>query len=194
MKPAVHAYTTDALDWRPYVAPVKLEDATPAQRDALRITPSNKKVSEYVLVLAHDPETLLYRSPLFNKIMFGADGLGRALRELGAIGASIVNRCVYCVAAHARQYNQLTKTTAAVDDIFANETHAKLPKLEQSVFDFSVKLSASPPAAGSGDLDRLKAAGLNDLETLDLVFSTAIFAWANRLMHTLGEPTRSGPC
>jgi alkylhydroperoxidase family enzyme len=34
----------------------------------------------------------------------------------------------------------------------------------------------------------LRAAGLDDLEILDLTLSTALFGWANRLMHTLGEP------
>jgi alkylhydroperoxidase family enzyme len=29
---------------------------------------------------------------------------------------------------------------------------------------------------------------LNELEQLDLVLSAAIFGWANRLTHTLGEP------
>jgi alkylhydroperoxidase family enzyme len=29
---------------------------------------------------------------------------------------------------------------------------------------------------------------LSALEQLDLVLSAAIFGWANRLMHTLGEP------
>lgn len=192
MKPAVHDYTTDALDWRPFVTPVKLDEASPEQRDALKITPSNKKVSDYVLVLAHDPETLLHRSPLFNKIMFGADGLDRASRELGAIGSSIVNRCIYCVAAHARQYNQLTKTTALVDTIFADETRAGLPPREQAVFDFAVKLSAFPPAATGDDVARLSAVGLGALDILDLILSAAIFGWANRLMHTLGEPVRAG--
>lgn len=192
MKPAVHDYTTDALDWRPFVTPVKLDEASPEQRDALKITPSNKKVSDYVLVLAHDPETLLHRSPLFNKIMFGADGLDRASRELGAIGSSIVNRCIYCVAAHARQYNQLTKTTALVDTIFADETRARLPPREQAVFDFAVKLAAFPPAATGDDVARLSAVGLGALDILDLILSAAIFGWANRLMHTLGEPVRAG--
>ncbi|MBS0536055.1 MAG: hypothetical protein JSR72_18535 [Proteobacteria bacterium] len=41
------------------------------------------------------------------------------------------------------------------------------------------------------DLARLKTAGVNELETLDLGFSTAIFAWANRLMHTPGERVRA---
>ena len=35
---------------------------------------------------------------------------------------------------------------------------------------------------------RLRAVGLGELEILDLVLSVAIFGWANRLMHTLGEP------
>lgn len=190
MKAAVHDYTTDVLEWRPFVAPVKLEEATAEQRDALKVTPSNKKVSDYVLVLAHDPETLLHRSPLFNKIMFGAGGLDRDLRELGAIGSSIVNRCIYCVAAHARQYNQLTKTTALVETIFADETRAVLPAREQAVFDFAVRLSAFPPAATGDDITRMNDAGLGSLEILDLILSTAIFGWANRLMHTLGEPVR----
>lgn len=190
MKPAVHDYTTDVLDWRPFVAPVKLEEATAEQREALKVTPSNKKISEYVLVLAHDPESLLYRSPLFNKIMFGTDGLDNALRELGAIGSSIVNRCIYCVAAHARQYNRLTKTTTLVDAIFADETRARLPAKEQAVFDFSVKLAEFPPAATGDDIARLSEAGFGSLETLDLILATAIFGWANRLMHTLGEPVR----
>jgi uncharacterized peroxidase-related enzyme len=188
MKPAVHEYTTAVLDWRPFVVPVKLEEATPEQLEALKITPANKKVSDYVLVLAHDPESLLHRSPLFNGIMYGKDGLDRAGRELGAIGSSIVNHCIYCVSVHARHYNQVTKTTEVVEEIFSRETGAHLPEREQAIFDFSVRLSAFPPGADARDIDRLKAVGLSELEIFDLILSTAIFGWANRLMHTLGEP------
>jgi alkylhydroperoxidase family enzyme len=35
----------------------------------------------------------------------------------------------------------------------------------------------------------LREAGLSDDEILDLIHSIAIFAWANRLMLNLGEPT-----
>jgi uncharacterized peroxidase-related enzyme len=188
MSEAVHNYTTEVLDWRAFVKPIDLETATPEQREALKITPANKKVSEYVLTLAHDPESLLHRSPLFNGIMYGKDGLDRGGRELGAIGSSIVNRCIYCIAVHARHFNQATRTTGIVEEIFAHETQAKLPEREQAIFDFSVKLSAFPPAATAEDMDRLKVVGLDELEILDLVLSTAIFGWANRLMHTLGEP------
>jgi alkylhydroperoxidase family enzyme len=35
----------------------------------------------------------------------------------------------------------------------------------------------------------LRSVGLDDLEILDLTGATAFFAWANRLMLTIGEPT-----
>ena len=35
---------------------------------------------------------------------------------------------------------------------------------------------------------KLKEAGLDNSEVLDLIHSIAIFAWANRLMLNLGEP------
>lgn len=191
MTDVVHDFTTELPRWSPYLMPVRLDEATPEQLDAMKVTPSNKKVSDYVLVLAHDPESLAERSPLFNAVMYGRDGLSRAERELGALGASIVNRCVYCAAVHAGRYSQLTKSVEAIERIFADEAEAKLEGREQAIFDFSVKLSRTPPEATEGDVAALRAAGLSDLEIVDLVLSAALFGWANRLMHTLGEPIRA---
>ncbi|PWC44954.1 hypothetical protein [Azospirillum sp. TSO22-1] len=56
--------------------------------------------------------------------------------------------------------------------------------------DFAAKLSATPPAAGPEDVAALRAVGLGDREILDLIQAVAIFAWANRLMLTLGESVR----
>ena len=94
-------FTTTIPFWRPRVTPIELADANDAQRDALKVTPSNTKVSEYVLVLARDAQTLRERTPLFNAIMYNRGGLSRAERELSATGASVVNQCVYCAAVHA---------------------------------------------------------------------------------------------
>jgi uncharacterized peroxidase-related enzyme len=187
----VHEFTTELPRWSPYITPVKLSEATPEQLDAMKVTPSNKNISDYVLVLAHDPESLAQRSPLFNAIMYGNDGLSRAERELGAVGASVVNRCVYCAAVHASRYNQLTKQTDVIERIFQNGADAKLEKHQQAIFDFAVKLSRTPPTITEDDLATLRDIGLSDLEIVDLVLSTAIFGWANRLMHTLGEPMKA---
>lgn len=184
----VHEFTTEVPHWRPHITPVNLDEATPAQLTALQVTPSNRKISDYVLVLAHDVETLTHRSPLFNAIMYNRGGMSRAEREIGAVGASLVNRCIYCAAVHASRYNQLTKDETAIARIFAGGVDADLDPRLSAILRFAVKLSQCPPAAEAGDMVELRAAGLGSEEILDLILSSSLFGWANRLMHTLGEP------
>ena len=70
MARVLHKFTRSIPDWRPRVEPIKLDEANSDQLEALQITPSNTKVSDYVLTLAHDVESLKVRSPLFNAIMY----------------------------------------------------------------------------------------------------------------------------
>ena len=188
MSEAMTDFTTTIPFWRPYVTPIDLEAATPEQLDALKVTPSNTKVSEYVLVLAHDPESLQQRTPLFNGVMYNHGGLSRAERELGAVGASIVNRCIYCTAVHSSRYNQLTKDASVMERIFADGENASLEPRQRAILQFATTLSQCPSAATQRDMQGLVDAGLTPEEILDLVLSVALFGWANRLMHTLGEP------
>ena len=190
MSEVVHTFTTVVPRWRPYVVPVDLATATEEQRAAMQVTPSNKGISAYVLTLAHDPETLAVRSPLFNLIMYGKDGLTSSERELSAVAASVVNRCIYCAAVHASRFNNLTKRTDVIDAVFAEGIKATFDERLQAIFDFSARLSTTPPEATVENAQAMDDVGLDELERLDLVLSSAIFGWANRLMHTLGEPTK----
>ena len=169
---------------------MSLDEATEAQLDALKVTPSNTKVSDYVLTLAHDVESLKVRSPLFNAIMYDKGGLKRSERELGAIAASVLNSCIYCNAVHMSRHAQLEKDTSATDSILADGENAKLADRDSAIFQFSLKLSSCPPDVGNEDLIDLEEAGLKQDEVLDLILSTALFGWANRLMHILGDPVK----
>ena len=59
-------------------------------------------------------------------------------------------------------------------------------------FDFGVRLTTDPQGVGPADLQRLRQAGLDNLQVMDLIHSVAVFGWANRLMHTLGEAVPKG--
>ncbi|MCJ9720229.1 peroxidase-related enzyme [Agrobacterium sp. SHOUNA12C] len=190
MSEVVHTFTTTVPRWQPYVVPVNLETASDEQRAAMQVTPSNRGISPYVLTLAHDPESLAVRSPLFNGIMYGKDGLASSERELGAVAASIVNRCVYCAAVHAARFTNQTKRDDVIEAVFTDGLNATLDEHLQAIFDFSARLSTTPPKATEADAQALGDVGLDELERLDLVLSSAIFGWANRLMHTLGEPVK----
>ncbi|WP_340116997.1 peroxidase-related enzyme [Pelagibius sp. 7325] len=193
MSDTLHEFTTTIPEWRPRVKPIDLATASQAQLDALKVTPSNTKVSDYVLVLANDVETLAARTPLFNAIMYNRGGMGRAERELGAIGASVINRCVYCAAVHASRFNQLTKSEDVTQRVFDDGEAAQLEPRQAAIFRFAARLSKTPSEADEKDMLALREAGLKDDEILDLILSAALFGWANRLMHTLGDPVAKEP-
>ena len=138
-------------------------------------------------MLAHDPEALNERSPLYNGIMFGAKGLPRAERELGAVTASRINGCAYCASVHALRFNQLAKQPEVMELIQRDGVDAKLEPRLRAIVDYAAKLTRDPAAITPADAAPLRAQGLSDLEILDLTQAVAMFAWANRLMQTLGE-------
>ncbi|PYF79217.1 putative peroxidase-related enzyme [Marinomonas alcarazii] len=174
------------LTWTPYLPPVEIADATEEQLAAMKVTPSAKKVSPYVRTLAHDPESYVSRTTLFNDIMYVEGGLPREDRELGALGASIINGCRYCANVHARQHAKLTNSTEVTSALFAERTDT-LSKRDKAILDFSFALTATPPKADHSHLEALRDAGLDQLEIIDLIHAIAIFGWANRLMHPLGH-------
>jgi len=79
------------LTWTPHLRPVDVENATERQLEAMKVTPSAKKVSPYVRTLVHDPDSYVARTELFNAIMYLEGGLPREDRELGALGASLAH-------------------------------------------------------------------------------------------------------
>ena len=188
MKEPITEFTTFVPFWQPRVIPLELEEASDAQLNAMKVTVSNTKIGEYTLVLALDPETLQQRTPLFNGIMYGRGGLSRAETELGAVAASVVNRCIYCAAVHADRYNQLTKDESVMNCVFALGENTELDERPKAILKFAAKLSNCPSDATEADTKRLADNGLNMGEILDLVLSASLFGWANRLMHVLGDP------
>ena len=188
MNEPIKEFTSSIPFWQPRVIPLELEQASDEQLDAMKVTVSNTKIGEYTLVLALDPETLQQRTPLFNGIMYGRGGLSRAETELGAVAASVVNRCIYCAAVHANRYSQLTKDESVMDSIFTDGEDADLDERQKALLGFATKLSKCPSEATRSDVERLVDNGLSMSEILDLVLSASLFGWANRLMHVLGDP------
>ena len=188
MKEPIKEFTTSVPFWQPRVIPLELEEASDEQLNAMKVTVSNTKIGEYTLVLALDPETLQQRTPLFNGIMYGRGGLSRAETELGAVAASVVNRCIYCAAVHADRYNQLTKDESVINSVFAEGENTELDERPKAILKFAAQLSNCPSDATKADTKRLADNGLNMGEILDLVLSASLFGWANRLMHVLGDP------
>jgi uncharacterized peroxidase-related enzyme len=181
-------FTLDELAWRSWVETVTLDSATPEQMAVLDESHPKAKTSPYYLLLVQEPEVLRQRSRLFNAIMYGPRGLPRAERELASVAESRINGCPYCASVHSRLFAQLTKQPEVMQRIFDEGVDTPLEPRRRAIVDYAVALTATPPAAKPEHVTGLRDAGLSDAEILDVTQVVAMFAWANRLMQTLGEP------
>jgi uncharacterized peroxidase-related enzyme len=188
MNPA--RFTLQAVEWDPWLAPVEAETATDKQRAALDASPQAN--SPYFRTLAHDVDSLAERSPLFHSVMYVPRGLKRAERELATVVVSIINGCVYCSSVHARRFVELTKQPEVIRALYDQGLDTELPPRLRAIVDYAAKLTRAPAAMRVADLKPLREVGMNDLEILDLTNAAAMFANANRLMQTLGEPIVPG--
>jgi len=181
-------FTVDPVEWQAWLDPITLDSATPEQVAVLEESTPTAKTSPYYLLLVQDVDVLRERSRLYNAIMYGPRGLARADRELAAVAVSRVNGCVYCASVHVQRYIQLTKRPDVMQRLLDEGVETDLPPRERAIVDFAVTLTRTPAALANADLAPLRQVGLNDQEILDLTHVIAMFAWANRLMQTLGEP------
>ena len=188
-----HGFTNETLDWASWLQPVALEQATPQQLQVLDESHPQSRTSAYYRTLVHQPLMLRHRSEAYNTIMYAPGGAPRAERELGAMVVSVTNGCVYCTSVHAQRYTQLAKRTDTVEQVFADPSSAGSTERERAVARFAQAVTLRPQSLGPDDIAPLQALGFSDEDVLDVLHATAIFGWANRLMHNLGEPVHPAP-
>ncbi|MBL8344195.1 MAG: peroxidase-related enzyme [Rubrivivax sp.] len=184
----INGFTNETLQWRSWLAPVDVAQASPLQLQVLDESHAQARTSEYYLTLIHQPLMLRHRSAAYNAIMYAQGGLPRAERELGAMVVSVTNGCVYCTSVHAQRYAQLARRHDTVAQVFTDPSTAGSSERERAIARFAQAVTLRPQALGAGDIEPLRALGMSDEEVIDLLHAVAIFGWANRLMHNLGEP------
>ena len=178
-------FTQAQVEWSPWLPTFAPEEASEEQRAVL---PGRRLESPYFRLLALDPPVLGERTATDQGIFYTHGGLPRPDRELSATVTSRVNGCVYCASVHSRLAAQLSNRAADVQRLLDEGITAELDERWRALTDLAAALSQTPPAATQTHLARLRVLGLSDLDLLDAMQASAFFAWANRLMLTLGEP------
>ncbi|MFM0030867.1 peroxidase-related enzyme [Paraburkholderia madseniana] len=184
----LNGFTFDTLGWRAWLDTASLAGATLEQIAVLEESHPHAKTSDYYLLLVQQAEILRQRSGVFNAIMYAPGGLPRAERELASTVVSRVNGCVYCASVHAQRFGQLARRTDAIEHVFEDPSSAGTTERERAIIRYAIELTDHPEGVDATAIKRLEANGLTHAEILDLTHAIAIFAWANRLMLTLGEP------
>jgi alkylhydroperoxidase domain protein len=180
-------FTLAMLDWLPWLAP-PAEDALTERQRASLVDPARSK-SAYFRLLARDPDILEARTRTDKDIFYNtSSGLPRAERELAAASTSRHNGCIYCASVHARHATTFSKRGEDVQRLLDVGVSADLGERWNAIVAASVALTVTPIAFGPAHVERLREAGLDDAEIVDVINGSAFFNWANRLMLSLGEP------
>lgn len=180
-------FTLALLDWLPWLAPPDEDALTERQRASLVDAARSK--SAYFRLLARDPDILEARTRTDKDIFYNASsGLPRAERELAAAATSRHNGCIYCASVHARHAITFSKRSGDVRRLLDVGVGADLGERWNAIVAASTALAATPVVFGATHVTRLRAAGLDDAEIVDVIHGAAFFNWANRLMLSLGEP------
>lgn len=187
---APKVFTQEELGWEPWIAAKKLAEFDTEQQAIL--ARFGHTDSDYFRLLGRNLPVLEQRTLTDKGIFYTSGGLPRKERELAATVASKINGCIYCASVHARKASQLSKQTDDVQKLIDTAPGGILSQGQsprwQAEIDFAAALSTTPPTASTVHISRLREQGLSTLEIVDLAQSAAFFAWANRLMLTLGEP------
>jgi alkylhydroperoxidase domain protein len=182
-------FTQDELGWVSWIDP--LPEAELTERHFAGLVDRSRSKSEYFRLLVRDPEVLEARTKTDKDIFYNvADGLPRAERELAAAATSRYNGCIYCASVHARFATTYSKRRDDVQRLLDEGVKADLGERWNAVVKASVALAATPIAFGPENIAELRRAGLDDAEIVDVINGASFFNWANRLMLSLGEPSK----
>ncbi len=184
----LNGFTNETLGWRSWLAPLDVAQASPLQQAMLDESHPQARTSAYYLTLIHQPLMLRHRSAAYNAIMYATGGAPRAERELAAMVVSVTNGCVYCTSVHAQRFAQLARRHDTVEQVFRNPATAGVDERERAIAAFAQAVTLRPHALAAADVVPLRQLGMGAEQILDVLHAAAIFGWANRLMHNLGEP------
>ena len=91
---------------------------------------------------------------------------------------------------HARFASTYSKRRDDVQRLLDEGVGADLGQRWNAVVKASVALAETPIAFGPDNIQELRQAGLDDAEIVDVINGASFFNWANRLMLSLGEPSK----
>lgn len=140
------------------------------------------------------PHTMDGHVALYRSVLHHPDNtLPLWLLEVIAAYTSILNQCAYSLAHHFANARRLLDNDARADEILkalkAGKPETVFDKKELALLQYAEKLTTSVAEMALQDIDRLREAGCNDGEILEVNQVIAYFNYSNRLLNGLGVTT-----
>jgi uncharacterized peroxidase-related enzyme len=153
------------------------------------ITAAKSSGSEYWRIwnlLAFRPKAAKYLAALSHEIMFEDAPISTALRELIAAYTSSLNRCEFCMKAHAAVAAQLYKDEAMVWSVIHDLEGSTLPERDKTILRFVRKVTLDSGSIDEADIATLHQAEWDDTSIFYAIAACALFSFYNRFVSANG--------
>ena len=137
-------------------------------------------------LLAFRPQLAHHLARMSHEIMFAPAPISPALRELIAAYTSSLNRCTFCMKAHAavaaHLYGDEALVWSAIDDLEGSSVGPE----EKAMLRFARKVTLDSGAITAADMAPLKEAGWDDTAIFYAIAACALFNFYNRYVSANG--------
>jgi uncharacterized peroxidase-related enzyme len=174
---------------------VSKEQATGTLRELYeRVAGPGSKVDNVLQIHSLRPHTLEGHMALYKSVLHhSGNKLPRWLLETIGVYVSLLNGCTYCVDHHFAGLSRLLKD----DDRSQRIRHAletsvfkgPFDRREQTILEYARQLTQSPGEVRESAIEKMRAAGLDDGEILEVNQVVSYFAYVNRTVLGLGVTT-----
>jgi uncharacterized peroxidase-related enzyme len=159
-----------------------------------RVAGPGGKVDNILQVHSLRPHTLEGHMALYKNVLHhSGNKLPKWLLEAIGVYVSLLNACAYCVEHHSTGLSRLLKNEDRLREIcHALETGVFEPTFgprEQAILDYARQLTQSPAEIRETSIGKMRAAGLDDGEILEVNQVVSYFAYVNRMVLGLGVTT-----
>ncbi|GAB3598037.1 hypothetical protein GCM10027446_27320 [Angustibacter peucedani] len=106
--------------------------------------------------------------------------------ELATIAAARARRSTYCTAAHASFLRDVCGDGDAVEALTSDPSGATLDEQDRAIYAFATQVATDAASVEQADVDRLRAAGLDDRDVATVVMAVAARMFFTTALDGLG--------
>jgi uncharacterized peroxidase-related enzyme len=155
--------------------------------------------TEYTMLGSLYPELVMQRLQLYKTVEACPSGLSPIERQLAALVTSVLNATPHCTSGLRLKLESLGLSRSFIDRVCVIDRVCEDPRTARlgeartdAIIDYAVKLTLTPGDIQAGDIEALRAQGLQDLDILDLNNMVAYDCYTNRVDNGLGLKTEIG--
>jgi uncharacterized peroxidase-related enzyme len=173
----------------PFIKTIDESEATGKIKEVYRKRKSNHsgKVSNIAKIFSLRPDLLEAQHVFSRAIQFGGSSLGVKREEMVSVLVGALLKCSYWTVAHGEFLRkEIDGDYDLVMAIARDFRQASLDDKDKAMLEYAEKITVSPSEVNESDVQKLKQAGWNEVEILDIAALTSYRNFITRIADALG--------